>query len=336
MKATREDVAKLAGVSTATVSNVLNEPDKVRPCTAKKVMEAIKQLDYHPDMIARSMSTNRSMQLSIVLENLSNPFFGEIVRGFESAANEMNYFVNICTGFNKLDDYFDNFVTRRVDGVFVAALPYKFNIDKIYNLVDKGIKIVVSGNVNADFRKVSSVEMNYVDAMKKVMEYLYSLGHRKIAYLSGLSKNMPYDLRSSGYLNMIKELKLTCGDELLVDGKAPYSTEMKDGYHYAKELISKGKEFTAVICVNDLMAIGAMKALKEAGLRVPEDVSVVGFDGIETGKYWEPSLTTFSIDKFAFGKKAFELLYSNIKNGSTSYYENNLELFIGKSTAKCR
>ena len=123
MKATRSDVAKLAGVSTATVSNALSNPEKVKDETVKKVLEAVKALDYRPDMIARSMSTKKTMQIGIVLENISNPFFGDIVRGFESAANEKNYFVNICTGFNKLDEYFDNFITRRLDGVFVTAIP---------------------------------------------------------------------------------------------------------------------------------------------------------------------------------------------------------------------
>lgn len=336
MKATREDVAKMAGVSTATVSNVLNDPEKVKKSTADKVLNAVKVLDYRPDMIARSMSTKKSMQLGIVLESLANPFFGDIVRGFENAANEQNYFVNICTGFNKLDEYFDNFITRRVDGVFVAAIPYKFNVDKIYNLIDKGIKIVVSGNVCADFKKVSSIELNYIGAMKEMMEYLYSLGHRKIAYISGLGKNMAYDLRIKGYLDMVEKLQLPCGEELLLEGKYPYSTGMKDGYQYAKQLMETGKEFTAVICVNDLVALGAMKAFKEEGFCIPEDISVIGFDGIEFGKYWEPELTTMSMNKAEFGEKAFEMLYSNITKGNTSYHEKSMELTIRNSTSKSR
>lgn len=336
MKATREDVAKLAGVSTATVSNVLNDPEKVKKDTADKVLEAVKALDYRPDMIARSMSTKRSMQLGIVLESLANPFFGDIVRGFENAANEQNYFVNICTGFNKLDEYFDNFITRRVDGVFVAALPYKFNVDKIYNLVEKGIKIVVSGNVCADFRKVSSIELNYIRAMQEIMEYLYKLGHREIAYLSGLGKNLIYDLRIKGYLDMVDKLKLPCGEELLIEGKHPYLTGMKEGYQYAKQLVDSRKKFTAVICVNDLVALGAMKALKEYGMRIPQDVSVIGFDGIDFGKYWEPELTTMAMNKAEFGEKAFDMLYSNMRKGNTSYHEYNLELIVRNSTSECR
>lgn len=336
MKANRSDVAKLAGVSTATVSNVLNNPEKVKEETVKKVMEAIKVLDYRPDMIARSMSTKRTMQIGIVLENISNPFFGDIVKGFESAANEKNYFVNICTGFNKLDEYFDNFITRRLDGVFVTAIPYKFDMERLYHLVDNGIKVLVSGNVGADFRKVSSIENNHIEAMHEAMEYLYDLGHRDIAYLSGLGRNLPYDLRSIGYRQMVERLKLPCGEDLLFDGKYPYSTDMVDGYYYANQLIKSGRRFTAVICVNDLMALGAMKAFREKGYQVPEDVSVMGFDGITFGEYWEPSLTTMNLDKIKFGEKAFELLYSNMTKGNTGYYQNELNLIKRMSTAKCR
>src|SRR5690554_6266494 len=107
MRPTRTDVAKLAGVSTATVSNVLNRPEIVTEETAKKVRAAIEQLDYRPDMIARSLSTKRTMQIGIVLEDMLNPFFGAIVKGFENAANEKNYFVNVCTGLNRLDNYLD-------------------------------------------------------------------------------------------------------------------------------------------------------------------------------------------------------------------------------------
>ena len=124
MPVTRKDVAKLAGVSTATVSYVLNNTCKVTEETRERVLSAIKELDYKPNMIAKSMSTNKSLQLGIVLDNLANPFFGDIVKGFEIAASEKMYFVNICTGFHNLDNYFDNFIARRLDGIFVAAIPY--------------------------------------------------------------------------------------------------------------------------------------------------------------------------------------------------------------------
>ena len=332
MKATRTDVARLAGVSTATVSNVLNGSNKVKEATVRRVMEAVQQLDYRPDMIARSMTTKRTMQIGIVLEDVINPYYGEVMREFELAANEKNYFVNICTGLNKLDSYFDNFITRHMDGVFVAALPYKFQEDKLYYLVERGVKVLTSGNVNADFRRVSSIENDYLTAMQDAMSYLVSLGHEEIAYLSGLGRDLPYDLRCTGYLDMVRALGLSCGDSLLIDSAYPYSTDFAAGHACAVRLLETGKPFTAMICGNDLMAMGAMKALLERGIRVPEDVSVMGFDGIAMGQFWSPSLTTMSVDKATFGRRAFELLYSNIVNDTTGYYKNKLTLVKGQST----
>ncbi|HAX50930.1 LacI family DNA-binding transcriptional regulator [Muricomes intestini] len=336
MRVTRKDVANRAGVSTATVSYVLNKSKKISDETTSKVMQAIAELDYRPDMIARSMSVEQTMQVGIVLEDITNPFSGGLIRGFEKAANEKNYFVSVCTSFDKLDDYFDNFIARRIDGIFVAALPYKFNVNKLYDLVDRDIKVVVSGNAIADYKKVSSLENDYIDAMEQVMEYLYALGHRNIAYISGLGKNMTYDLRCIGYRQMITKLGLTCGNELLIDGKSPYFTGVEEGYSGAKRLIETGKKFTAVICTNDIMAFGAMKAIRDHGLRIPEDVSVVGFDGIKLGEYYECPLTSMALEQEECGRKAFDLLYNNMTQGTVGYYKNMLHLVERESTGKCR
>lgn len=336
MKSTRKDVAKLAGVSTATVSYVLNGTRAISQKTTEKVLKAVETLNYKPDMIARSMTTNETMQLSIVLDSISNPFYGEIVHGFENVANNNGYFVNICTGFNKLDDYFENFISRRIDGVFVAAMPSRFNVECLYRLVENGIKVVVSGNVEADIKLVSSIENDHITAMNEAVTYLYDLGHRNISYLSGLDRALKNDRRVEGYLNMVEKLKLPCKDSLLFEGKAPYDTGVEDGYRLACRLMDSGKEFTAVICLNDLMAMGASNAFQQHGYRIPEDISLMGFDDILFSSFWNPPLTTMALQKKAFGEKAFELLNMNIKNGNTGFYMNRLQLIQRKSTAPCR
>lgn len=333
MKATRADVAKLAGVSTATVSYVLNGSRHMSEKTCKLVLDAVKQLNYKPDMIARSMTKNETMQLSLMIDNVANPFYGEIINGFENAAIERGYFVNICTGNANINEYYDNYVARRVDGVFIAALPHKFDVERMYNLTDNGIRVVVSGNTDVDLKRVSSIECDYFMAMDQAVHYLYKLGHRDIAYLSGLSRKFRYDHRVEGYLSAVERYKLPCGDSLLVDGKPPYQTEIVDGHAMAKDLLASGRRFTALICTNDLMAMGAISALKEAGLRVPEDVSVMGFDDIIFSKAWRPSITTMGGAKANFGRKSFELLYTNIRYGTTGYYLHQLEVIERASTA---
>ena len=334
MKATRTDVAKLAGVSTATVSNVLNDPDKVKDETIERVTAAIRQLNYRPNMIARSLSTRRTMQIGIVLEDIRNPYYGEIVEHFEDAAREKGYFVNICTGIKNLDHYFDNFITRGLDGAFVAALPYKFDMDRLYNLVEHDIRVTISGNTNAELRRVSMIENDYITAMREAMRYLADLGHKNIAYLSGLGKELSYDVRCRAYLDCVAELGLPCEDSLLISGQKPYHTDVREGYRQAIRLLDSGKRFTAAICGNDLMAIGAMRAFAERGLSVPRDVSVMGFDGIDIGRYLSVPLTTMAVDKKEFGEKAFELLYHNIVNNITGFYLNRLIFTEGKSTAR--
>lgn len=336
MKVTRADVAKLAGVSTATVSYVLNNSRNMSEKTRKLVLDAVEELNYKPDMIARSMKTNETMQLSVMVNDISNPFFGEIIIGFETAAIEKGYFVNVCTGYKNIDNYLDNYITRRIDGVYVVTVPNKFDFKKLYDLTDQGIKVVVSGNTESDLKKVSAIENDYITAMRSAVKYLKDMGHERIAYISGLSRKHLFDSRINGYLTALKEQGSSYGDELLIEGTAPYTTGMEEGYELAERLLESKKEFSAVICTNDLMAMGAITAFSDAGLRVPEDISVMGFDDIIFSKTWRPALTTMSTNKHELGRKAFELLYNNMKAGNTGYYQVQMELKERQSVKKIK
>jgi len=331
MKATRADVAKLAGVSTATVSYVLNGSRNVSEKSRGKVLQAVNALQYKPDMIARSMKMNETRQLSLMLNDISNPFYGEIVMGFENAAMSKGYFVNVCTGYKNLNSYFDNYVARRIDGVFIVAIPPKFEIGKLYDLVNNGARVVISGNTNADLKWVSAIECDYMNAMRKAVDHLRGLGHERIAYLSGLRSEDCFDQRIEGYKCAMEEAQLTCAEELLMEGKTR-STNLQDGFELTRELLTSGRKFTSIICTNDLMAMGSIAALEDFGLRVPDDVSVIGFDDNVFSQFWRPSITSMSMNKFEFGAKAFDLLYTNIKKDTTGYYLNKLELKIRDST----
>ena len=333
MKPTRLDVAKLAGVSPATVSNVMNNAQKVRGETVERVQAAMAQLNYQPNMVARSLTTRKTMQIGLVLENIRNPYYGEIVEHFEAAASARGYFVNICIGTQNIDHYLDNFVTRRLDGVFVAALPHMFDMSKLDQLLENDIRVLVSGNTDVDYRRFSSIESDYAAAMRMAVKHLAGLGHSEIVYLSGLSHEMRYDLRCDAYQKQMTELGLC---PVLIDGDPPYQTDVRAGYRQASRLLSSQTPFTAVICGNDLMAIGAMRAFFERGLRVPEDISVVGFDGIDLGRFQTPSLTTLAVDARDFGEKAFELLYASMTQETTSFYSSKLKLIHGESTAQRR
>lgn len=333
MKPTRLDVARLAGVSPATVSNVMNNVDKVREETVARVHAAMEQLNYQPNMVARSLTTRKTMQLGIVLENIQNPYYGAIVEHFEAAASAKGYFVNICNGTQNIDHYLDNFITRRLDGIFVAVLPHLFDMSKLDQLLANDVKVLVSGNTDVDYRRFCSIENDYASAMQQAVLHLTELGHREIVYLSGLSREMRYDPRCGAYQQQMDALSL---EPVIMDGVPPFRTDVHAGYHQARRLLDTHIPFTAVICGNDLMAIGAMRAFYERGLHIPEDVSVMGFDGIDLSRYQMSSLTTMAVEAKTFGEKAFDLLYASMVYETTGFYSHKLKLIQGESTAPRR
>lgn len=335
-RVTREDVAKLAGVSTATVSYVLNKSIKVKPSTQDRVLSAVKELGYRPDPIARSMVTKQTMQLSVVLNNVANPIYSDMILGFEKQALERGYFVNICTGQSYIDEYFDNFVARRIDGVFIEALPGRYHIEKVYQLVDAGIKVIMFGHGGADLRKVSSVENDYIYTLEKAVDYLWGLGHRQIAYLSGLPEDQGYDLRIEGYKRAISRRADDPSSALCLCPTEVTNTDIADGRRMALQLLESKTAFSAVITTNDLMAIGAMQQFQDSGLRIPEDVSVMGIDGASFGELVTPRLTTMKTDYYQIGAKAFELLYGSMKEDTKGFYQNHPQLVERGSTTQKR
>ncbi len=333
---TRADVARLAGVSTATVSYVLNHTKHISPETTKRVMDAVRELDYRPDFVARSLSQRQTKQLAIFMDDATNPLYGEIIRSFEECASEKGYFVSICASQRRFQEYFDNAISRRLDGLFIMAPPRHYGAETLRRVAGRGIRVITSGYYDVDREQCSSIENDFVSAMRKGMLHLYDRGHRDIAFLTGLTSSMQSDMRIRGYVAMLESLRLACGTDLLVEGSPDFSTSMDDGYALARRLMERGKPFTAVICVNDLTAIGAYTAFTRAGLRIPEDVAVMGFDDIAFSKFTNPPLTTFAIDKRDFGARAFRMLYDSIQNGKTTHYVNPLTFIERQSTAVWR
>ena len=330
--ATRNDVAQRAGVSTATVSYVLNRTQKLPQETVDRVLHAATELGYRPNHAARSLVTRETRQIAIVLNNLANPIYADLLRGFEDEAISRGYFVAICTGFKNIDDYFDNFAARRVDGLFIEALPFKFHMEKLQELVDAGIRAVVFGNTSLDGRLVSHIETDYVDAMSTAVRYLHRLGHREIAYLSGLSRRHRFDQRIDGYLAAMRATGEASPERLLIASKVDTNTDIADGERIGVQLLQSGKRFTGVICTNDLMAVGAMRAFKSAGLSIPADVSVLGIDDASICEIVEPALTTMAVPYASVGSQAFLMLYNDMTTGLKSYLKNSASLIERAST----
>lgn len=235
-----------------------------------------------------------------------------------------------------MEDYFENFISRSIDGVFIAAAPVKYRIDKVLKLLETGIKVVMGAYPEASLKQVSIIENDYYEGTIQAVKYLYGLGHRKIAFLTCLHRSFTFDKRIQGYLQALQDLGLTGSDELIIEGNPTDEDMLQEGYSLALKLIDTGNTFSAVICLNDMMALGCMAALKEKGLKVPKDISVMGFDGIDFGAKWDPSLTTMDFPKKEWGRRAFDLLYTNMEKGVTGYYPQRLQLVERNSTGLCK
>jgi DNA-binding LacI/PurR family transcriptional regulator len=307
MASTIADVAERAGVSTATVSRVLAGLGRARPETRARVLEAARALDYRPSGIARSLRRQVTRTLGLIVTDIENPFFPELVRAVEDAARDADYAVLLC---NAADDpereaaYLDLLVERRVDGVVIAASSLGGRHKEW--LSEPRLPVVL---VNAvDDVGLPAVASDNRGGARRAVEHLLELGHRRIAHLTAPPRNVDAPDRLQGARDALAAAGLDPEDLVVVAGDAGVAggeRAMHDALHAAPEL-------TAVFAYNDLMAIGAMRAIRAARRAVPRDVSVVGFDDIALAEYVDPPLTTISQQTAAMGRWAVDRLVAQL------------------------
>ena len=300
MTATRKDVAKLAGVSVATVSYVINKTKQVTPKVRERVEAAIKELNYSPNLVARSLSTRKTQHVAMLVNNLKNPYYTEMLAGAQSVACKKGYIVSIV-----MVDYADSeenlkLASRGLDGVIVATV----QTDKTVKLLDDSIPFATpSENLYCSYKE------GIFEAVKSLKKY----GHVNIAFLSGLRLGAGNE-RYRYLMEALQYYNLPVNTKLMVDGNKREETDEEAGADAMRELMSRKEPFTAVLAVNDLMAFGAMSVLNKRGLKIPEDVSVIGCDNLEIGKYFLPALSTLDVSTFNMGKYLMKELISEIEN----------------------
>lgn len=333
MSITRKDIARMAGVSTATVSYVINDSNRVSEKTKERVWKIIEKNNYKPNQVARTMVTNRSMQIAFLVDNLYNSFFSEIIPYFESCAAEKGYFVSICSSEHNMANYIDSFQSRLLDGIFSMVTPQKIDTKLLYKLTENGIPVLVSGNPVADVSKVSLIEPDYFNGMRTILKYLKENGHSKIAYLSEFSPDFKYDTRLNSFINGYDEL--FDKDEKIVITLDELSPDREKNYIILTDkLLATGKKVDAIVTVCDDMAINCMERLKERGIRVPDDISVIGIDNISFGKHAIVPLTSLGFDKQSFAREAFDMLYSAMINGTVESKKCPMYITERKSVKK--
>ena len=288
MGVTREDVARLAGVSGTTVSHVLNNTKPVTPEVRQRVLAAAEELNYHPSILARGLATRETKQIAILVKSLQNPYYSAIHDGVQSVANREGYIVSVLSTHNSPAENMNTMLARGMDGVIVASASSLREFEDF--LHPSSPMAFVSGEVAVHF---------YRQAVFDMVGAFHRLGHRRIAFLSGLSVENSSHYRYHDFVDALRIYDMEMDRNLIIDGNG--ITDEKSGYLAADELLRRGVPFTGVFATNDLMAMGAMKRFWEAGLRIPEDVSICGCDGIVASEFTTPPLATLQTHAVELG-----------------------------------
>jgi LacI family repressor for deo operon, udp, cdd, tsx, nupC, and nupG len=304
---TIRDVAARAGVSHQTVSRVINSSERVTPETRQRVEQAIKELNYQPNAIARSMAIGRTYMLGCFSPNLTDFTFASIIEGAENEARKHGFFlVSSSTpddpSFSRLTHEMVN--ARRIEGLLVISL----FAESFAHLFVKDFPTVLVG-VTSRQDGLSSVSLDNEDAARQAVDHLLRLGHRRIAVITGPMGEDSSQDRFRGYQAALLRAGLACDPRLVRNGDWSATA----GFDAVQSLIQAGADFTAIVAQNDRMAVGAIHALHEANLSVPGDVSVIGFDDMPLASYFDPPLTTMRQDTFSMGREAARLLIKTIE-----------------------
>lgn len=298
-----EDVAKRARVSIATVSRVVNNVGPVKNSTRLRVLKAIQELKYHPDIHARTLAGAKSRTLGMIVSNLENPFFLDIFRALEADAHRHGYEVLVAnTDYRprRLVSSVHLMMGRRLAGL--AVIVSEMEPSLIQELTESNLPIVFY-DVGTPARNISNIKVKYQKGIQKVAEYLYSLGHRRMAFVGHHTGLEPLLDRKKSFLDTMKRYAGGVEFATAADRDGPVG-----GQQATRQLLSSGFRPTAIICVNDFMALGVVRELREGGLAVPQDVSVTGYDNISLSEFACPSLTTVDIPREKIGHLAFAAL----------------------------
>jgi LacI family transcriptional regulator len=308
--ATISEVAKKASVSRATVSHVINNTRYVSEDTRQRVKQAIDELGYRPNILARSLRLGQTHTLGLILPDSSNTFFAEIGRGIEIAAFESGYNVILCNSDEdpqKENLYIDVLTKKQVDGIILTSTSRQGDALRSLNklqipivLLDREITGLTLDTVLTDNKAGGLIATNH----------LISLGHQRIGCITGPSSTAPSAQRVIGYQQALDEAGIPYAESLVRSGDFHASSGLVMG----NELLSMAEPPSAIFACNDMMAIGVLRAASERGLRVPGDLALVGFDDIELGSFTNPALTTIAQPKLELGSKAIQFLLRRIKN----------------------
>ena len=290
-----DKVARRAKVSTATVSRVLNNVSLVKSSTRARVMKAIAELKYHPNLHARSLAGGKSRTIGVIASNMENPFFFDIYKTVEADAHARGHEVVVANTDYRPEQLVASIrlmIGRRVAGLAVVVSEMDPTLMK--ELTESRIPVVFY-DVGAPRPNITNIRVNYRRGIEKVINYLHSLGHHRLGFVGHHARLAPINERMRAVLDAVAR-----NPSLEVRAAADADT-LEGGRQATRTLLASGYSPTAIICVNDITAVGALRELRERGIRVPQDVSVTGFDNVKLSEFCYPALTTVHIPRERIG-----------------------------------
>lgn len=307
MKITMEDIARMAGVSKATVSRVVNNvPEGVSDKTRRHVQDIIDSIDYRPDVLGRMVSRAKTNTIGLILPDITNPFYAHVVKavGDHLEANGYTLLLSNSDGsFETEQKQISTFITKHVDGIILTSSSDR--IDEVRCLIFKfHVPLVLLDRMVASIQACPGVFIDNEYALFGCTEHLIRNGHRRIAYITGPPDVSTTQERIAGYLAAHKHYALPFQEELLVNGEYTHES----GYQLVHQMLSNEIAFTALLAGNDLMATGALKALKERELSVPKDIELIGFDNVSFSGIMSPALSSVEQPVRELGRRAAEMM----------------------------
>ncbi|RJX70939.1 LacI family DNA-binding transcriptional regulator [Vibrio sinensis] len=330
--ATMKDIARLAGVSTSTVSHVINSSRYVSEEISERVNKAAKELNYTPSALARSFKMNRTKTFGMLMTTSTNPFFGEVVKGVERSCYQQGYNLIVCNTEGdqvRMKASINTLLQKRVDGLILmcsSLVGERFDIFEQYP--DIPIVVMDWGPMHFTSDKIqdNSLRGGYLAA-----KYLVESGHQSIGCITGPLNLYQAQMRYEGYKRALNEANLSFNGDWIVES----DFNCEGGYQAFNTIYSKGTLPSAIFVCNDMMAMGVINAANEKGIRIPEDVSLIGYDDIHIAKFMSPGLTTIHQPKYRLGQSAVEMLLKRLEDPSRDAHVVQLEpTLVERSSVK--
>ena len=304
------DIARLAGVGVSTVSRVINDHPDVKDETREKILKIIKESNYIPNNSARILKKNNTNNIGVLVKGVFNPFFAEMINIIGNRINEAGYTMILQQNDYATEDDVDNLIAfvkeKRLQGIICLGGNFLNINDESFQFLDIPVVLTSVNTLSKESKsKFSSIGIDNVLAAKASIQYLIDKGHRNIGILLGEKNDVGISgLRLEGYKKALEENNIPYSEENVFIGDYDYS----GAYRVTKEIINNRKDITAIFSISDIMAVGAAKSVIDQGLQVGEDISIMGFDGMDISKYYNPGITTVNQPKKNMANNSIDLL----------------------------